>query len=360
MEKNKEDILSNIYNDLTHPASFGTAKQLYDSCKKEGITLSETKSWLNQQLSHSLHKPKRKTYKRNPTLAICKDDLWQCDLVDMSRFKTSNSGFRYIFTIIDVFSKYAWAFSVKNKKPELIIGGFKKILSLRRLSNLQTDQGTEFGARFSMFLQKYSINYYTTRNTETKCAVVERFNRTLRSRMFKYFTAKGTRKYINVLNDLVISYNNRIHSSIGMKPSSVKSEHTKKIFKKLYGENSKRSLLKKLYGKTVLIVGDQVRVSYMSNPLDKGYYPNWTDEVFEVSEAINDVKRPQYRINDSTGQTLQGRFYPEEIQKVEGDRFRVKILKKRTKGGVKEAYVSWLNYPTTANSWVPWSSVGDI
>lgn len=53
-----------------------------------------------------------------------------------------------------------------------------------------------------------------------KCAISERFNRTLQDKLHKYFTANNTLKYTNVVYDIVTSINNRYHPAIGMPPSN--------------------------------------------------------------------------------------------------------------------------------------------
>ena len=207
-----------------------------------------------------------------------------------------------------------------------------------------------------------NVTYFTTRNTEIKCAVVERFNRTLRGRMFKYFTSKGTKRYIDVLHHLVAGYNSAVHRSIGMPPASVTSDHTAIIFKRLYGVDDERELIRKRYGTPKVAVGSTVRIPYENKPFDQAYYPSWTDEVYTVSGAVKDYKRPQYTLTDIDNKTLQGRFYPEELQEVSSDpAFRLeKVLKRRTVAGVKQSFVKWLNYDSKYNSWINDRDIEDV
>ena len=73
-------------------------------------------------------------------------------------------------------------------------------------------------------LRRRGIKFYTSENEDLKAAVVERFNRTLKTKMFRYFTHVNTRRYLDVLDDLLHSYNNTHHRSIGMAPSEVNAE----------------------------------------------------------------------------------------------------------------------------------------
>ena len=128
-------------------------------------------------------------------------------------------------TCIDVFSKVAWVVPLKNKKGESLVNGFQSILDLGRSpQKLQTNKGTRFLNRnFERLLKENSIHFLAT-NSELKASVVERFNCTLKTRMWKYFTAKNTRVYIDILQEILQGYNNSYHRSIGRhQPRSVYS-----------------------------------------------------------------------------------------------------------------------------------------
>jgi transposase InsO family protein len=133
-----------------------------------------------------------------------------------------NDGYAHLLTVIDVFSKYAWAVPLKSKSAENVIDAFRVILSERNPLKIQSDKGTEFSnEKFKRFLADRGIKYFTTNNPDVKAAVVERFNRTLKGRMYKYFTKFNTLNYVSVLPKLLRGYNNRLHSSTGVPPSEV-------------------------------------------------------------------------------------------------------------------------------------------
>ena len=105
-----------------------------------------------------------------------------------------------------------------------------------------TDKGMEFmNRKFQTFLKKHHIRFFTTYN-ETKASIVERFNRTLKTKMWKYFTANNTLKYVDILQKLVKSYNHSRHRSIGMRPVDVNKNNEKIVWQTLYGEESKKSI----------------------------------------------------------------------------------------------------------------------
>ena len=181
--------------------------------------------------------------------------------------------------VIDVFSKYGWIVPLKDKKGESVTEAFKTIFKEgRRPQYLWVDKGKEFhNKNLKDLLEKNGIHMYSTENEE-KSSVVERWNRTIKSKMWKQFTVQGNTMYLDMLPKLVKQYNNTKHSSIKMTPvEASKKSNEGTVYFNLYGDTE--TLKQKPKFKT----GDKVRISkYKRNVFDKGYTPNWTEEVFTV------------------------------------------------------------------------------
>ena len=141
------------------------------------------------------------------------DKIWAADLADMKAFKDYNDGYTFLLLVIDIFSKYGWIVPLKNKKGETVAKALKNIFEKRKPEKLWTDKGTEF---YNKDVKKL-IEIYSTENEE-KSSIVERWIRTMKEKMWKYFTDNNTYNYMNVLPDLVKDYNNTVHSSIKMTP----------------------------------------------------------------------------------------------------------------------------------------------
>ena len=108
---------------------------------------------------------------------------------------------------------------------------------------MQTDKGEEYlNQHVRKLLTKYNIELWTW-NNEVKAPLVEIFNRTMKTRMYKYFTANNTRRYVEVLPKLMLGYNNTIHSSIGMATSNVRRSDEIYIRQKLYEKLDIRQML---------------------------------------------------------------------------------------------------------------------
>ena len=274
------------------------------------------------------------------------DDTWAADLVDMSAFSRDNRGFKYLLSIIDVFSKYGWLVPLKDKKGATVRDAFRTVFKDRTPEKLWTDKGTEFYNReVKDLLRKYDVDLYSTENEE-KSSVVERWNRTMKEKMFKYFSANSTRAYLPVLDDLVRQYNTTKHRSIKMTPvAASQKDNEAKVFWNLYGDLPPMQPPR-------FKVGDKVRITKKKGVFEKGYTPRWTEEVFTISQALA-TQPPTYRLKDYNGEEIKGSFYEPELQRTDQDVFRIeKVLRRRTRGGVKEIYVKWRGYPKTFNSWL--------
>jgi hypothetical protein len=341
--------INQLYYDPNSRGSFGGIARLYDVAKLHRYSYKDVKDWLATQDTYTLHKPVRWRFTRNRTLVSKIDDVWQMDLVDMQSYKRENSGYGYLLTCIDVFSKYAWAIAIRTKQSKEISATLKEILkSGRKPTKIQTDRGTEFlNKDFQDLLVHHGIGFYTTFN-DTKASVVERFNRTLKTRMWRYFTHIGKHQYIDVLDSLVKGYNASYHRSIGIAPKDVNSSNSMEVFKKLFPK-------REYHPKICFKVGEQVRISKSKSVFDKGYLPNWTTEIFKIASVVLRTP-PVYILEDFEGEKLQGTFYEQELQKVEkrdSDLWRIeKVIKKRVVSGKTQYLVKWEGYADKHNSWV--------
>ena len=114
---------------------------------------------------------------------ICFKRILQADLADLSALARQNDGNRYLLTCIDVFSKRAWAIPLKTKSGDCVKLAFEKIFEDEIPNMIQTDKGTEFlKSTVQAMFKNYGIKHYTSENEEIKAAVVERLNRTLKTR----------------------------------------------------------------------------------------------------------------------------------------------------------------------------------
>ena len=347
--------LKQLYQDPKFPASFAGQDRVYKAqvqqLRHQSVSRGDVKKKLRAVDSYTLHKPTRKPtlYRRIYTKGI--DYLYQCDLVDLSSLHRENDGYKWIITIIDTFSKKAWAFKMKSKFATSIVEVMTPFFRMNTPQKIQFDQGSEFYNRlFLKLLKKHKIKHYSV-YSDQKGAIIERFNRTLKTRMFRYFTSRGSHRWVDVLQDLIDGYNSSKHRSTSFAPNDVTSSNERIVRKKLFPKIVK---LKK-HRKAVFKVGDTVRITRKKGIFEKGYEMGWSLEVFKVSE-VKKTYPVTYGLSDYKGEKIQGSFYKSELQLVDkSDNIWPieKIIKTRRRGGQTEHLVKYLGYPDAANTWIP-------
>ena len=144
--------------------------------------------------------------------------------MEMQAFAQQNKGYKYILMIIDVFSKYDWAIPLKSKTGVEVRRAFQPLWKTQTPpKKLWTDKGKEFyNKHMNELLRKHDVELYSIQNEEKSC-VVERWNRTVKRNMWKYFTTNNTTNYIDVIPSLVEKYNNTYHRIIKCTPSFARS-----------------------------------------------------------------------------------------------------------------------------------------
>ena len=237
--------------------------------------------------------PPRKNYPTNKVIYKHVDEIWSIDLADMIDYKTSNNkGFRYIFIIIDNFSKYLWAIPLKNKYSQTITNEFSNILttSKRKPLKIESDRGSEFyNSIFQNFLKSKNIHHYS-RYTDKGPSIAERVIRTVRNLLKKPIFEKGKADWISELPSIVKKYNNTIHHSTKMTPiQASKKSNEKLVYSNLQDKRRKLNPKFKL--------GQLVRTADIKKVFSKGDSTNWSYKLYTITEIVHDTI-PSYRINN--------------------------------------------------------------
>ena len=256
----------------------------------------------------------------------------------MQAFSKDNNGIKYLLTVIDIFSKFVWIVPLKLKTGQEVADAFSRILKESRPSKTWVDSGREF---YNKDVQKL-VELYSTENEEKSC-VIERLNRTIKENMFKYFSAKNTRKYVDVLDLLVDQYNNTIQSLIKMTPNEgSRKENENRVWRNLYQEFGGKTLTPKFS------IGDNARITKKKNLFDKGYTQRGTEEVYKISNIQLTIP-VTYKITAYNGEEIQDSFYEQELQKT--SQKNISNWKGIKKTGDK-SLVKWMGYPKSFNSWI--------
>lgn len=342
-----DKILRSNYFNPSSPSSFGGIQSL---SKQTRIPISQTKKWLERQDTYTLHKEAKVNFPRRKTIAFHAYEIFQCDLIDMIKYAKFNKDYKYILTVIDVFSRFAFAFPLKSKHSANIINAFKKLFSFKKPIFVHTDRGSEFlNKSVQTFFKKEKVKFFTT-FSDKKASLCERFNRTLKNKLWKLFWHRRNYKYWDVLPKLIESYNASIHRSIGTTPKEAATipQLRSEIFERLYGINNK--VIKYKYQ-----IDDVVRITKSRSVFDKSYLPRWSDEVFVVCKR-NLTNPPTYVLKDLKDKIIKGCFYEQELQRVtktDRDIWPIeKIIRTKGRGKSKQYLVRWRGFDRKFDSWI--------
>ena len=343
-DKNMLEEMKNIYNpSLRERMELGLVSTLIGTKKRFGWGVVNGTGYIKKKkfttLAEELHRPIKRKFKKRRVIVNGIDKIWAADLADMTAFKDYNDGYTFLLLVIDIFSKYGYLIPLKNKKGETVAEALKIIFEKRKPEKLWTDKGTEF---YNKNVKKL-IELYSTENEE-KSSIAERWVRTIKEKMWKYFTDNNTYKYIDVLPDLVEDYNNTVHSSTKLTPKEAsKKKNELTVWRNLYPDRFKKYDIIPKFS-----VGDEVRITKKKKVFEKGYTTRWTEEIFTITE-IQNTNPVTYKLADLQGEEIKGTFYEPELQKTEQQIFRIEKVIKKEKG---RSLVKWKGYSDKFNSWV--------
>ena len=291
-------MLENIYTNIKSVPSFS-------SKIKEFLQTNETQS-----------KHRRIIKKKFPTRRIITHypfQIWMGDLIEYTQYGYSrmNGGFKYILVLIDCFSKKAFTEPIKRKSKTDVANALNKILTLQPdyPNTLITDEGLEFyNKAVKKILSKFGIHHYSIK-TPRKASIVERLNRTLKTRLEKYFYQNKTKRWLDVIEPFTKNYNRTYHRSIGMAPNDVNDKNLDVVFDNLYPNIGRKP-------KPRFQIGDLVRILKPKTIFEKGYKQNWSDETYTIAKYKSVADRVWYRIRDLNGTLLTRIFYYFELNRV--------------------------------------------
>ena len=356
--KTKEECLEDLkhnYKQPGHPIAFSGINNIYQFYNGV-LSPSDIKNVLHGFENYTLHREYHKG-QRNISYSYYKRYQFQMDLVELPNLSNDNDGYRYLFNVIDTFTRYAFCRPLLDKKGKTVLEAFKNILEEAVIPPLTIafDRGSEFtNKEFENFCRQNNIRYFSPYTT-THAAYIERFNRSLKSLFYKYMTENETNRFIDVLPDILKSYNNRVHRMTGVSPQ--KAENDPSTHLTIRNNMSKYHLkIGQKVGTKILKfkIGDQVRIAKQKGKFSRGFQEQSTQEIFKIYAINTKMKIPMYYLEDYDGsEKIKGGFYDFELTKVISDVFRIeKVLKKRKRNSIKEIFVKWKGFSDKYNSWI--------
>ena len=361
LSKSKKTYLDQLYSDPSKIGSLSGISALSRAIKKEGkynISHKDLTNWFESNQTYSLHKPVIRKFKREPVIVSGPNIEWDIDLGDMRFFEEFNNGYNYFLLVIDDFSKFVYTRALKTKTGKEVTQALKSILVLLKEppTAIRCDQGGEFlNVFFKRLLSQNNIKLITTQN-ELKACIAERCIKTIKNRIFRYFTETDQLDWSNVLPDITNSYNKSYQRSIKMPPEEVNEENMDSVWHTLHPMYPWKENKKFKFN-----INDKVRISGLRKPFTREYDMKWSREFFIVADRFWKGQIPKYKLKDFANEEISGTFYESELQKIQADDNTIyiidKIVGRRTRNGRRELLIHWLGWPSKFDSYIPANQV---
>ncbi|KAL3072138.1 hypothetical protein niasHT_036140 [Heterodera trifolii] len=315
MDLKKFRLLEFLYKDLSSPVAFTSVEPLLREARKTQpkINRTDVQNYLATQRTYTLHRQAKRRYRRLPTLAPGLHTEWQADLAILDRLGKQNRGYKYLLVCIDTLSRQVFVEPVKTKTSTNMIIAFGRIFKRSKYIpwKVLTDQGKEFTARaVQQFFRAKDVEHFCMLTSpQFHAGMAERANRSIKERLYRYFTERNTYKWIDVVQDIVRAINHSPNSSIGMRPVDVNFKNAEALRQKLH--NSAENVVRR---QPKYAVGDRVRIEKYKHVFQKGYLPRFTNELFTVAEVHTERSPVVYRLRDDKNEIISGTVEQQFVQ----------------------------------------------
>jgi hypothetical protein len=254
-------------------------EQLYNKAKVIDKTIKKefVREWLSKQQNKQM--TVRKVGKKE-FLPIYSEmnNSFQIDLTFFPRYKKQNDNYYVLFTAININTRYVYAYKAKDKNMSTILNIMQLMEKKTVINSITADEGTEFkNVEFQTFCNKNNIECYFVKGDGHKLGIINRFHRTLKDKLTKYFLAKDTVRWIDVIDKIIYNYNHTVNRGIGTEPYKVdaKLEHEIIVWKRAQTDilNTKNDKLLK---------GDMVRIINKRVLFDDKMLPNYSNDIYKI------------------------------------------------------------------------------
>jgi hypothetical protein len=327
-------------------AAYSGLESVYKEARRldKNVTRAAVKNYLQGEETYTLHRPQRHLFPRLRTIPTGLNTDWQCDLADFQKVSGKNQGFRYLLVCIDVLSRKIRVAPTKSKTSRDMIPAFDKIFAEgHRPMKLYSDQGLEFQARPMLeYFERLGIQKRLMYSPGFHAGVVERSQRTIKGRLYRYFTQNRTVRWVDVIDRIVEGINNTVNRTNGVAPNAVTAENSQALLGKVYKQPLRHAEPK-------FQLDDYVRIDKEKGVFGKYYLPNFTEEIFRIA-AVKRTQPPHYKIVDLQGEEIRGVFYETELSKVSAEpNQRIgEVLKQQG----KRFLIHWIGEEEGKDEWI--------
>lgn len=287
---------------LSGLASFAKARKIKN--------LKELEKSLNQIPAFTKHRPSKTKILRRPVIVKYPGSLVQVDLIDLQKYKRKNKYFAYILLAIDVFTKFLVAVPVKTKGSNHMVEAIKEVVKQFKLNirAIQSDMGLEFfNSKVRSLLKVKQIEHYHS-FSPLKSQTIERAIRTVKQRLWRFFTSTNSFIWLDALPKIISAYNLTPHSAHKFAPALIKKKDWDQVLNNLY---IKFALIKEK--KPKYEIGTPVRISRKKLIFRKKYEANYSDEIFYIHQVHTRYPVITYKLRDISGRELDGSYNELEL-----------------------------------------------
>ena len=342
--------LGRQYTTLGHPIAFAGQRAIYDWYLRK-LSRKTISSFLASVEGYTLHREVRRS-KRNPIYLYAPRWRMEIDLLDVSQMKNENDGKTFLVMLIDCWTRFLWVEPIVNKSANIVLTAVMKMFTSvgETPKYLGGDRGTEFlNRKMQKFCRDNGVTY-TPNYNYTHAPFVERANRTLQKILYTWMSENETSRYIDVLQKVVQSYNNRTHRITRMSPHDAEKPRNHVSLRL----NMEDYYLKFKKQSTRFEVGEYVRIAKQKGHFARSYDEQFSREVLRIQSVNKKLPIPTYTLTSYDGsEDIKGNFYAHELTLVKNTSWRVeKVLKTRRKRGRTEHLVKWKGFSSDYNSWI--------
>ena len=358
MEVDINDYLSKQYYDSKQPGSYSSLDKFYQHLDKKKVSRKQVQRWLNRSEAYTGYRDVRPKFKRPKVIVSKKDWQFDIDVAHMAKYKKENRGYGYFVLVIDILSRYIWIQPLKTLKGNEMLKALSSLFEDNKPRTIRTDLGSEFICHpVQEYLKKQNITHIQTLH-QVKASYAERAIKTIKNKISRFMYKNQTHKWIDILESVTECYNNTKHRSIKMSPVTARETEDSILWKINY------PLKVPVERKYKFELSDVVKLSRIVHKMHRAYDRNWTGENFIISQRKYNQSIPMYNIKDWNNEPISGRFYENELQKVNVDDLTVynieKIIKKRRRNKKSQLLVRWQGWNSSFDTWLSEEEVSKI
>ena len=281
-----DQFLNNIWTENNYPAKVKLLKLAKEANPQ--VKAKDVDNFLDGQIPYQLLKEaKTVSSKMGHIMAFRLNEIWQIDIYDVSRFETSNKKYKYMFAVMDVFSRFAYIIPMKNKDIESTSKALEEVINYHKSppNLIMSDNDASFtGSEFQKLLVKYNIHHDPNAvGDHNSLGIIDNFAKRIKRTLMAQFLQTKKKNWIDIIQKIVRIYNTSPHRSLGgYSPLEIMNNDDEDLQTYILLVNTYKSHQNAI--SIDLKIGDSVRIK-IADGFIKGTDPRYGGKVHIVKEV---------------------------------------------------------------------------